>query len=284
MSFISDNIGYFVVGLFLVLAARDGYSLCRPASATESVLSSRRFAAAAMAAVPILVLFFLRGWNGAAAGAVLLVVLIGGYFYLYRRSLPYVPYPGRRPGQGGNPRPTTGDKVMTWLNRDRTHFRDMLASGMVPTAAQLGTCNRVDNNIPTWHPDRVMGYVERRTFEEVTGIIARSYTRPRWYHRPWRHRLHYTLKQRVERYDTEFAAERGAFERLELLSKEAEAADLVRQRNAAEASNRRFPRSDASRLAILERDIDDLRQDAADEEFMKSGMVFRVLTCVEINQ
>ena len=30
MSFISDNVGYFVVGLFLVLAALDSYSLCRP--------------------------------------------------------------------------------------------------------------------------------------------------------------------------------------------------------------------------------------------------------------
>ena len=129
-----------------------------------------------------------------------------------------------------------------------------------------------------------MGYVERRTFEEVTGIHARSYTRPRWYHRPWRHRLHYTLDQRLERYNTEFAAEYYAYERLELLSKEAEAAGLIRQRNAAEASNRRFPRSDASRLAILERDIDDLRQDAADKELVRRGMVFRVLTCVEINQ
>jgi len=96
--------------------------------------------------------------------------------------------------------------------------------------------------------------------------------------------LHETLKNRIVRYNTEFAAEFDAYERLELLSKEAEAADLVRQRNAAEASNRRFPRSDASRLAILEEDIEEARQDAADEEFRNRGMVFRVLTCVEINQ
>ena len=129
-----------------------------------------------------------------------------------------------------------------------------------------------------------MGIMDRRAFEEVTGIIARRYTKPRWWHRPWWHRLHFTLRQRFELYNTEFAAERDAFERLELLSKEAEAAGLIRQRNAAEASNRRFPRSDASRLAILERDIDDLRQDAADKELVRRGMVFRVLTCVEINQ
>ena len=106
-----------------------------------------------------------------------------------------------------------------------------------------------------------MGYVERRTFEEVTGIIARSYTRPRWYHRPWRHRLHYTLKQRVERYDTEFAAERDAWEELNLRVKEREAAGR--------------PPS---------RELKKLRQEALEKDLALRGMVLRVLTCVEINQ
>ena len=79
MSFISDNVGYFVVGLFLVLHVLEGYSLCRPPSATESVLFSRDVAASALAAVPILVMFFLRGWREAAAVAVLLVVLRAGF-------------------------------------------------------------------------------------------------------------------------------------------------------------------------------------------------------------
>ena len=158
----------------------------------------------------------------------------------------------------------------------------MLASGVVPTAAQLGTCERQKA------PRTVcaLTYAERRAFEEITGSshAGRSYRTPLWYRRPYLHRLHETLKNRIVRYNTEFAAEFDAYERLELLSKEAEAADLVRQRNAAEASNRRFPRSDASRLAILEEDIEEARQDAADEEFRNRGMVFRVLTCVEINQ
>ena len=47
---------------------------------------------------------------------------------------------------------------------------------------------------------------------------------PRWYQRPWRHRLHYTLQQRLDVYDAEFAAERVAWEKLNLRVKERDAA------------------------------------------------------------
>ncbi len=257
------DFGAFVVGLFLVLAALDGYSHCRPEAV---LLFRRRIAAEAVAAVSILVLFALWGWREAAAGAVLLVVLRAGFYFLYRRSLPYVPPPGGR--YGG---PATGDHIQNWLNGRRTHFRDLLASRVVPTEAQLGTCRKI----------RVAQTGDARTKSER---IVRSYRKPVWHDRPWLHRLHTTLEKRRELYDTEFAAELDAYERVAKLSKEAEAANLIRQRDAADASNRSFPRRDASRLAILERDIEDLQQTIADREFMQRGMVFRVLTCVEIKQ
>ena len=337
MSFISDNVGNFVSVFCLVLYVLESYFLRRPEAV---LLFRRRVAAAAVAAVPILVLFFLCGWLGAAAGAVFLVVLRAGFYFLYRRSLPYVP---PRLNRGATAR-ANGDKIEDWfkppatrveflnfaglgdleealsdkslesfvsitardlrdagvdsypsryaarlrqayqeLPRGPTCFRDMLASGMVPTAAQLGTCRRQETARRS-DALSVAGHMERRAFEEVTGVIARRYRKPRWHHRPWRHRLHFTLRQRFERYSTEFAAERDAYEHLELLSKEDERADLIRQRNAANASNRRFPRSDASRLVELERDLVDLRQTAEDKELAQRGMVLRVPACVEIKQ
>jgi len=326
MSFISDNIGYFVVGLFLVLAALDGYSLCRPPSTAESVLFERKVAAAAAAAVPILVLFLLRGWRVAAAGAVLFVLLRAGYYFLYCRSIPHV-----RPFCGPNNRRPTGDKIMSWfkppatldefiehhgfddvgpalaaagksleslasitagdlvdagvdtstvrpsvkatqwrkayqeLSLGHTYFRDLLEvfheTAVLPN--NLKGCHKVINVPPTLIGEARTKAEMERYRELMRGRLRnrKSYLVPRWNSHPWRHRLHTTLEKRIERYQTEFAAENDAWERLNLLVKERDAAGR--------------PPS---------RELKQLRQEALEKDLARRGMVVRVLTCVEINQ
>ena len=313
------DFGTFVVVLFLVLAALEGYSLCRPPSAAGSVLFSRDVAASVVAAVPILVLFFLRGWREAAAGAVLLT----GFYFLYRRIyctvLPYVLPP--RPPLVRQFTRTTGDRVYDFHNPPTTLDDFLRRNGMESIRELLGNDMSLEQlssktdadlrnlGVVSWKRRRLLKAIEElplgpryfrelhkhyeeermlpnvlkpcerirgtaggrgrggkigvitnsewRLYREVTGRSQQQayYKNPKWYQRPWLHRLDETIRERLELYDTEFAAERSAWEKLNLLVKERDAAGL--------------PPS---------RELKLLRQEALEKELARRGMVVRVPT------
>ena len=295
------DFGTFVVGLFsLVLAALENYFFYRPPSAATSLLLRREATAAAVAAVPTLVLFFLRGRHEAAAGAVFLVVLRAGFYFLYRRTLPYVP-PGMTRGNRRAP-PSSGDKIISWWSSGTTtRFRDLLESGAAPTAAQRAwTCEPVQKS--RINLASVLTTNERYIYKDVKG--KRDYTYPKWYEHPWLHRLHKTARERFERYRTEFAAEREAYDILDLPRKVRRENTLIAQRREARRLGQRFPKevekvrpqrlvqiltssSDINitqELKKLSKTIKKLRKKVEDKPLLQRGMVLRVLTCVGINQ
>ena len=133
----------------------------------------------------------------------------------------------------------------------------------------------------------VVSWTERRQDAAVLGVAINHYRfkAPQWYHLPWRHRLHYTLHQRLDVYDAEFTAERVAWEKLNLLVKERNAAKKAIRLAELCADESREPTDPEDRdQRTLSRELEGLWKEDVEKELARRGMVLRVLPCVEIKQ